>query len=206
MLNQLFGSNARVKILHIFLANPEERYYIRQLSRDLGLQVNSVRRELQNLEKMGLLITKQREREAEVLVDAAKAEITGATLQDKKYYQVNKNFVLFDELHGLFAKAQLLAGQNFINSLRTAGVPKLLLLSGFFVEDAEAKTDLLIVATIDREALLAAIARLETDLGREVRYTVLTEEEFRYRQAISDAFIFNLFKNKHLLLLNELSE
>jgi DNA polymerase III delta subunit len=63
----------------------------------------------------------------------------------------------------------------------------------------------LIVAKVDKEDLLRAVAKLEENLGQEVRYTVLSEEEFRYRQAISDAFVFNLFKSKHLLLLNEIS-
>lgn len=57
MLSKLFGSQARVKILKIFLLNPDNKYYIRQLARDLNLQVNSVRRELENLEKFGLLIS-----------------------------------------------------------------------------------------------------------------------------------------------------
>ena len=197
MLNQLFGSNARVKILNAFLNNPEEKYYIRQLGRDLGLQVNSVRRELQNLESIGLLLVKSAS-------DDAHSEVVRA-MQEKKYYQVNKNFVLFDELHGLFSKTQLLAGQSFISDLRAHGEPKLIMLSGSFVDDPLAKTDLLIVAKVDKEDLLKAVAKLEENLGQEVRYTVLSEEEFRYRQAISDAFVFNLFKSKHLLLLNEIS-
>jgi predicted transcriptional regulator len=57
MLNKLFGSNSRVKILKLFLTNPNEKYYIRQIARDLKLQINSVRRELENLEKFGLLVS-----------------------------------------------------------------------------------------------------------------------------------------------------
>ena len=57
MLGKLFGSNARVKILKLFLLHPEKKFYIRELSRRLKLQVNSVRRELENLEKFGLLIS-----------------------------------------------------------------------------------------------------------------------------------------------------
>ena len=57
MLGKLFGSNTRVKILKLFLFNFYKKYYIRQLARDLGLQLNSVRRELENLEKFGLLIS-----------------------------------------------------------------------------------------------------------------------------------------------------
>jgi predicted ArsR family transcriptional regulator len=56
MLSHLLGSKARVKILKLFLLNLEEKFYIRQIARDLDLQVNSVRRELDNLEKFGLLL------------------------------------------------------------------------------------------------------------------------------------------------------
>ena len=49
MLGKLMGSNARVKILRQFISHPDDKFYIRQLSRDLKLQLNSVRRELENL-------------------------------------------------------------------------------------------------------------------------------------------------------------
>jgi hypothetical protein len=204
MLNQLFGSNTRVKLLHIFLSNPEEKYYIRQLGRDLGLQVNSVRRELQNLEKIGLLVIRANDNAPKETVPKTNGE-ANRPLLDKKYYQVNKNFVLFNELHDLFVKSQLLVAQAFTTDLKAASEPKLIVLSGFFVEDQFSKTDLLIVGTIKREILEDAVAKLERGLGREVRYTVMSEEEFHYRQNISDSFIFNLFKSKHLLLLSELS-
>ncbi|MCU0678948.1 MAG: hypothetical protein MUC28_00680, partial [Planctomycetes bacterium] len=55
MLGKLFGSNTRVKILKLFLLHPDNKFYIRQIARGLKLQVNSVRRELENLEKFGLL-------------------------------------------------------------------------------------------------------------------------------------------------------
>ena len=57
MLEKLFGSKSRVKILKLFLLHPNQSFYIRQLARDLKLQLNSVRRELENLEKFGLLIS-----------------------------------------------------------------------------------------------------------------------------------------------------
>ena len=55
MLGKLFGSKARVKILKLFLLHPDQKYYIREIARDLKLQLNSVRRELENLEAFGLL-------------------------------------------------------------------------------------------------------------------------------------------------------
>ena len=58
MLGKLFGSKARVKILKLFLLHPENKFYIRQIARGLKLQLNSVRRELENLETFGILISR----------------------------------------------------------------------------------------------------------------------------------------------------
>ena len=92
MLEKLFGSKARVKILKLFLIHPTDKFYIRQLSRDLKLQLNSVRRELENLENFGIL-TSDFKSEAE---DGSKQEAVGG--QEKKYFRANPNFVLFDEI------------------------------------------------------------------------------------------------------------
>ena len=106
MLEKLFGSRARVKILNLFLLNLTEKFYIRQLSRQLNLQLNSVRRELKNLEKFGILIAKfgtgeEQDNKASKPTRAKKRYIT-RTKQEKKYYQVNPEFVLFEEIKALF--------------------------------------------------------------------------------------------------------
>ena len=66
MLSKLFGSTARIKILKLFILHPNEKYYIRQLARDLSLQLNSVRRELENLESFGILTSDISEMEANI--------------------------------------------------------------------------------------------------------------------------------------------
>jgi len=102
MLSQLFGSDARVKILNIFLTKPDGQYYLRQLARDLELQVNSVRRELLNLEQIGLIIP--------VVNEETKSK-------EKKYYAVSRDFLLFNEIKSLFIKAQLLSTRDFAENV-----------------------------------------------------------------------------------------
>ncbi|MEK7540164.1 MAG: winged helix-turn-helix domain-containing protein, partial [Patescibacteria group bacterium] len=84
MLEQLFGSRTRVKLLRLFLSNPQEEYYVRELTRRMNEQINSIRRELSNLEDMGLLLSEERE--------------------GKKYYKVNQDHLMFPELRALFLK------------------------------------------------------------------------------------------------------
>ena len=85
MLKHLFTSKARVKLLTIFLLKPDDEYFVRELTRELDEQINSVRRELDNLKKLGLLKSRAKNR--------------------KKFFMVNKNFVLFNELRSIIIKA-----------------------------------------------------------------------------------------------------
>lgn len=200
MLGQLFGSNARVKILKIFLFNPEERYYIRQLARDLKLQVNSVRRELDNLEKFGILISAQiTSEEAET---KGKSVNTAQDSQEKKYYQANADFVLFEEIKALIIKAQILYGRDFISKLNKAGNAKLLVLSGKFVNEPDFPVDLLVVGRFDKVKLVRLIKELERELGREINYVLMDTREFNYRREITDVFLYNILAGKNIIAVD----
>ena len=219
MLGQLFGSNARVQILKLFLFNPEEKYYIRQLARHLKLQVNSVRRELDNLEKFGILvsganigaeetdgnffITKARRR-APLRCDKSVRVKVSADKQEKKYYKANAGFILFDEIKSLIIKAQILYGRDFIDKLKMAGNAKLLILTGKFVNEPDFPVDLLIVGRFNKIKLLKLIKGLEKELGREVNFAVMDAKEFKYRRDITDVFLYSILEGKHITAVNEM--
>ncbi len=209
MLGKLFGSNARVKILKKFLLHPEQKHYIRQLARDLGLQVNSVRRELENLEELGLLISKVGTgAEADdadyppVSAEETKKKSTGHG-QEKKYYQANENFVLFEEIKALIIKAQILYEKNFINKLIKIGKPKLLILTGLFVNKANSATDILIVGRLNKNKLSQLLKELEKDLGQELNFTLMDNGEFKYRRDITDVFLYDVLEGKKIVVIDE---
>ncbi len=189
MLNQLFGSEARVKILNIFLTKPDGQYYLRQLARDLDLQVNSVRRELLNLEQIGLIIPIANE----------------AKNKEKKYYAVSRDFLLFNELKSLFIKSQLLSTKDFAQNVQKICTPKLLILTGFFVGNTESKTDLLIVGKVSKEKLIKLVKELEEAVAREINYTIMDEKEFLYRQEIFDVFLHQIMEGKKIIITDNLS-
>jgi len=219
MLGNLFGSNARVKILKIFLLNPENKYYIRQLARDLSLQVNSVRRELENLEKFGLLNSHMatsvpddgREEQEELkklfqgkVVESrpAKKSETGKS-QEKKYYQANKNFVLFEEIKALIIKAQILYEKDFLEKLKKIGCPKLIVLTGFFVNDDSSPVDILVVGRLNKEKIMKVIGELEKEVGRELNFTLMSNNEFKYRKDITDIFLYGILEGKNIVIIDE---
>lgn len=212
MLEKLFGSKARVKILKNFLLNPDKKFYIRQLARDLKLQVNSVRRELSNLEDFGLLSSDDNNNiNSNVLSNTPESkknskekDIKETGLKEKKYYWVNKNFILFSEVRSLIVKSQILAGESFIKNLKLVCDPKFILLSGIFVNNENSPTDVLIVANVENDKLTKIISDLEQELSREVNFTVMDEAEFKYRQEVADVFLHSVLNARRIILLDKI--
>ncbi len=199
MIGKLFGSNARVKILKLFLLHPNQKYYIRQLARALKLQVNSVRRELENLEEFGLLTS-----DIGVGEEDNKLSSGATSGQEKKYFQANKDFVLFEEIKALIIKAQILYENDFIDKLKKIGQPKLFILSGFFVNDLDAQSDILIVGRFSGLKLQKIIRELEKELGREINYTSMDLKEFRYRKDITDVFLYGILEGRKIVAVDNI--
>ena len=218
MLSKLFGSNARVKILKLFLLHPEEKYYIRQISRDIGLQINSVRRELENLEKFGLLksfSSKNINDEEEDFVDRIETKkttitkkkikvIDAASGQEKKYFQVNKEFILFEEIKALIVKSQMLYERDFVKKIEELGKLNLFLLTGFFTNSENSPVDLFIVGKVNKGKLSDVIKSLEKDMGREFDYTIMDYKEYIFRRDMTDVFIYNVLEGDKIVIVDNI--
>lgn len=226
MLEKIFGSKARVKILKAFLMRPDEKFYIRQLARDLKLQVNSVRRELVNLEDFGLLysdnniknsslssididlgkqpIVISQENKEDDNKEIVSSKVVKKSIREKKYYQLNKNFILFSEIKSLIVKSQILSGESFIKKLKLICDPKFILLGGMFLNNDGASTDVLVVADVEKEKLVKIIQDLEFELNKEVNFTVMDEKEFKYRQEVADVFLHSVLNSKKIVLLDKI--
>jgi DNA-binding MarR family transcriptional regulator len=197
MLENLFGSHSRVKLLKLFLLHPKDRYYVREISRNLNLQLNSVHRELANLEDMGLVISKP------ASDDELPEEDKEAKKADKKYYQVNRDFVFFNELKALIVKSQILYEKDFADKLKKLGKIKLLVLTGFFVGNPDSNVDLLMVGEFNKPKLLKLVKDLEGELVREVNYSTMTDDEFKYRREIADIFLYNVLDGDKIVIMDE---
>ncbi|MEK7652866.1 MAG: hypothetical protein AAB358_00060 [Patescibacteria group bacterium] len=197
MLEQLFGSKSRVFLLRLFLNNPEQFYFIREISRNLNLHLNSVRRELENLERIGIVSShtkKDLEREL------------GKKLHDnKKYYKLNTNFVFLDELKALLIKAQLILEQSLIERVERLGSIVFFVLSGVFVGRNDAPVDLLVVGKVNRVRLNRLIKGFEKELGQSIKYAVLSRNDFQYRRDVTDKFVYDLLEGKNLVVIDKIS-
>ena len=183
VLKALFSSQTRVKLLSTFLLHPEEEYFIRELTRLLNEQINSIRRELENLRRVGLVKARHKNR--------------------KKYYRIDTEFVLYNDLRSLFSKA--VQGESpFVTSLRSLPNVRLVLLAGSFC-GTESKVDLLLVGDVKKEVLEALLAQ-DPSL-KYVKYSIFTEADFLYRLSLKDRFVLEILNDpRHLIVLNTLQK
>jgi DNA-binding transcriptional ArsR family regulator len=183
MLKHLFTSKARVKLLQEFLLHPDQEFFVRELTRNLDEQINSVRRELDNLKRMGLLRSRARNR--------------------RKYYSVNKNFVLYKDLRNIIIKATN-STENLIKQIVKMGKLDFLLISGLFLEK-ESPVDLLLVGELEKEKLEAFLDTLETK--EPIKFSILSKEDFLYRIKCRDQFILDLVNDpENVIGVNKLEK
>lgn len=195
MLEHLFGSKTRVKLLRLLFRHPEKVYFVRELARMLETQINAVRRELEILLSVG--ITK------EIAKKDSKSTQAGASL--RKYYGLNSESIVFSELQALLVKAQLMGEQKFVSELQAkAGDIKLLVLTGRFTHDDRAPSDMLLVGNIKERSVEQQIATYEKEFGFPIRFTIMTEGEFADRRYVMDKFIFSIFECNHVKVVNVL--
>mgnify|MGYP001600118303 CR=1 FL=1 len=188
-LEQLFGSRTRVKLLHLFLMNPQLSFFVRELTREIEAQINSVRRELINLTRLGLIYPIEK-------------EITLPTgLKEKKFYALNTAYLLTGEMASLFTKARILAEQDMVEKIKALDNLQYFVLTGFFVGH-KGQTDMLLVGQLDKAKLGQIVSTFEKDLRREVNYTLMTPAEYLYRKEITDKFLYDILVNKKIEVVN----
>lgn len=184
-LQDFIISKVRVKLLETFLSNPEEMYYIRQLTRDLGEEINAVRRELIGMKERGLV----------------KEEKRG----NRIYYVFNRNYLFHKDLVSMVSKTTGL-GAVLAHSVAKLGKIKFIMLSGRFARHMprlKDTVDLLVVGDVIMPQLTELIREQEVKLGREINYTVMTEEELNYRKTHNDPFIGRILQGSRVMILGD---
>ncbi|MDD4995359.1 MAG: hypothetical protein PHW53_02765 [Patescibacteria group bacterium] len=194
MLEQLFGSHTRARLLNLFLRNSDKSFFVREITRKIQSQINSVRRELRNLEDVGLLTsTEMQDAEGRALPKTA-----------KRFYRVNKDFVLYQELQALILKSQLLLQRDLQRKIDELGTISYLALTGSFLGREDMPIDVFIVGRISGEKLARLIKKFEKSLGEEINYTAMTLKEFNYRRQLTDKFLFSILEGPKIVLIDKL--
>lgn len=202
MLEHFFGSKTRVKLLKLFFRFPERSFFVRELSRQVGVQLHGVRRELANLESLQVIQQVESHLATPFGLDGVSGSEEKGT-ERSKYYQLRQDSVLSPEIKALLIKDELMEEQELIASIRDkAGSIKLFILTGLFTQDTEIATDLLLVGTLKPVVVSRIIKSYEEDMDRSVRYTLMDEREFKDRREIGDRFLYTIFEAKHITIID----
>ncbi|MFC1799311.1 nucleotidyltransferase domain-containing protein [Candidatus Eisenbacteria bacterium] len=186
MLDNLFGSRLRARALGWLLTHPRERYYVRQLTNVLGEDSTNLSRELARLAQMGILVCEEEGRQ--------------------KYYQVNRDSPVFEELRGLAVKTFAIADVvrkalgPLAKSIRVAFI------YGSFAngsENAESDIDLAVVGSTSLSAVSKALRSAEEELGREINATIYPAREFRAKVEEGHHFVNAILTGEKIFLIGD---
>lgn len=194
MIDALFGSKTRVKLLHLFLNNQGESFYVREITRKIDEQINSVRRELSNMLEVGV--------------------ITCDSADNKLYYRVNQRYEFYVALKAIFGNnlndvvvgSSVLGGDpikaygQMINEI--AGL-RLVVFSGVLVKGSTAAIDALLVGDVTSAKVKSLIKAIEKNESREINYSILSYDDFYYRLSIRDRFIAEIINGKHDIIVDK---
>jgi len=184
-LEKLFGTPARVKLLRLFLFNPKQSYTLK----DIALRARVVDREAR--------------REVHLL-HAAKM-IDRSTRGKGVRYGLNQKFEYTAALQNLLLNAPKRA-DDIVKRVRGVGTIRMIILSGIFIGEWEDRLDILIVGDKVKERMLRdRMKGLEAEIGKEIRFSLLTTEDFYYRLNMNDKLVRDVLDYPHAVVLDRLN-
>lgn len=186
VLESLFGSKEKVRLLRFFLQNPEQVFEAAEVIKKNMLNGAKARKELLNLTKIKFILKR--------------------TKKGKLYYELNQGFIFYPELKNLIAKSNTSPNCKSLARVGKIGNVKLAVVSGAFINYEKSKADMIIVGdNISKARLKNLMQALEAEIGKEVSFVLMTMEEFKYRLNMLDKFILEFLEGPHEELINKIT-
>ncbi|OGC70214.1 hypothetical protein A2415_00900 [candidate division WWE3 bacterium RIFOXYC1_FULL_39_7] len=185
MLQELLVSEVRLKILKLLILNPEKSFHVRAIVRAVGAEINAVRRELQNLLEISLLRKRQS--------------------SNRIYYSVDTSHIFYSDLLSLLSKEDGI-GEQIIKNTKNLGELEYAVLAKAFLRGRASSpldVDLFLVGNIKMEVLEGIIRDFQQTTGREINYSVMTEDEFRHRKRSNDQFVMRFLTQSRAMLVGD---
>lgn len=185
ILGKLFGSTAKVKLLRLFLLNPDTTFSTSEVEKRSRTSATTCRYELRQLEEIGLVTKKSK--------------------NNHPAWQLNRDFPLLANLRGLVKSNLLDHRQTLVRHFNQCGKISLLIAAGVLVDGSESRADILVVGDrVKRGVLDRTVKGLEAELGQELSYVLLNTDDFNYRVNASDKFLRDILEYPHERLIDKL--
>ncbi len=185
---EITRSKIRREIFNLYFANPERKFYLRELERILNFPVANIRRELVKLEKIGLF---QSEKKGNL-----------------KFYFLNKSYPLFYEIKSIINKTSGIPSllKDTLKNLKNI---KVAFIYGSFAKGEEKSTsdiDLFIIGNPDETELIRNLNPIEKKIQREINYTIYSKKSFKMKKQEKDPFILDIIKSPKIFLIGDENE
>ena len=186
-LEYIFGSRLKSRVAKTLVLNPKNEFTASEVAKRTKLAQRNVNAELKKMHIVGL--------------------VKGVMRKKRKYYSANKNFVFYPEIRKIMAKCNITPGNKMLQNIKRSGRVIYMALTGIFTENKKVDVDLLVVGdNLKKRKIIKIISDIEADIGREVRYSIMSSKEMFYRMEMFDKFVGNILKNSHVVLVDKIRE
>lgn len=185
ILEFLFGSKLKTRLIRFFLMNLEQEYSLGEICGKNLLKPVPTRSVLNEFVRNKFIVERRK--------------------NGKKFYVSNQKFPLFFELKTLFIKSNIFPQCSSLDKIKTIGDVKLALISGVFMNYPKSKADIILVANnVSRNRLKSVMSNVEAEVGKEISYVLMTNEEFKYRMDMLDRFLLDFLESPHDEIVNKI--
>jgi hypothetical protein len=199
ILGKLFGSVSKVKVMKLFLFNPGSLFDLETIAKKTRVSKDKTKKEILALSKIGLLKkTFDKKTTTDSKGNKKTKKVTSWVLEDK--------FIYLKPLRTLLLNTEFFSSGDINKRLRKAGKLKLVILSGIFINNSDSRVDILVVGdSLKRTILERIVADIESELGRDLKYSILDTSDFEYRLDVCDRLVRDILDYPHQKILNKLN-
>ncbi len=205
ILEKLFGSAAKVKIMRLFLFNPQGSFSLADIARRSQVSESEAKRTITLFESVGLVRHRRSMRGNKVQVEKKTGDVKKMSFKSTSTWSINPEFSYLRQLRELLLYPSPVRDKEIVDRLARVAKLKLVVLSGVFLQNLDARIDLLIVGdSIKKTSLDTIVKKIESELGREIKYAVFETADFKYRVNMYDKLIRDILDYPHEKILDKL--
>lgn len=198
ILERLFGGSARVKVMKLFLFNPEELLEKTEIIKKTKCSSSSIQKELKDLSDIGLI--KKR-----IFIQSTQMK-SGKTKKKKvQGFILDTSFKYLNNLKNLLINNEPFNHNEIIKKMNKAGKIKLIVVSGLFIQEEDSRLDIFVVGDdLKERAVKAVIGKMESEIGKELRYSFFNTNDFKYRYSVCDRLVRDVFDYPHQVVVDRI--